>query len=117
MTQQSRIYFRTGQYRRMVVAFSLLVFLSATIVALALRGVTETCAPVSLTVKSVLHYVTCEAEKVHVWELARHQWELASRRITEIQKDGRMSGLVGYFRTTGARLQCVLKYAARCFPA
>jgi hypothetical protein len=102
MTQQSTIYSHVGQYRRIVIAFLLLVFLSAMIVAVAHRA----CAPVSLNVGGVMHFVTCEADNVHVWESASHAWESTIAEIqkeTEIQKDGRMSVFLGYLRKTWAR--------------
>ena len=87
-----------------MIRHSLLGFLSATIVLFALRAVKDTCAPASLTV----HYVTCGAEKVHMWEFASHNWELASRKITAIEKDGRTS-VFGFFGRLGrARLRSSL---------
>lgn len=87
MTQQSRIC--TESYRRIAIAFSLVVFLSATIVAVAntswpnrfVSGVTHMIASVSPVVNNGGHYVMKGVENYHLWKLVT---EIGSRKHVRI---------------------------------
>jgi len=98
MTQQSSISLRTGAYRRFVIVFSLLVFLSATIVAVANTSwahrigsaVKDMGTSVSPTASSMLHYAKDVLDKAHFAELAKKAISVFDHEIVENRKHGRM---------------------------
>jgi hypothetical protein len=77
MINQSRISHRAGSYRRIMIAFLMLVVFSATIAALAYR----TCAPASLTLNSVALYGMCVKDKWDIREIAENTLSALKRKL------------------------------------